>query len=78
MSTYNPEVNRAKGGGEFAKASAMLVSYQGMVETVQWVAGLAGVEMPSLVANFLCVVAVASVAMAVRRIRNWRKHRGAR
>lgn len=75
---YDQSINEAKGRGEFAKASAMLVSYQGMVETVQWAAGLFGVEMPPLVANFLCVVAVASVAMAVRRVRNWRKHRGAK
>jgi hypothetical protein len=75
---YDPAVNRAKGNSEFGKAVALLGSYQGAVETVQWAAGLAGVEVPSLVANFLCGAAVALVAMVVRRVRNRRKNGGPR
>ena len=75
---YEPSINEAKGRGEFAKASALVVSYQGMVETVQWAAGLAGMDVPPLVAQFLCGVVIASVAMAVHRVRNWRKHRVAK
>ena len=78
MSTYNPAVNRSKGNSEFGKAAALLGSYQGAVETVQWSAGLAGIDVPPLVANFLCGAVVALAAMAVRRIRNRQKHGGAR
>lgn len=76
MTGYSERINQAKGNGEFAKASALVVSYQGMVETVQWAAGLAGLDVPPLVAQFLCGVAVAVVAMVVRRVRNRKKNVG--
>lgn len=71
---YDPSKNQAKGAVAFAAASAVVASYQGMVETAQWAAGLAGVQLPPMVAQFLCGALVSAVAYIGKRMQNWRKH----
>lgn len=72
--SYDPSRNLAKGNGAFAGTGVAIGSYVGLVETVQWLASLWRLEIPDTAAQFLCGLAVALGAWAVKRFRNWRKH----
>ena len=72
--TYDASKNFAKGNGAFVAAGVTIGSYEGLVQTVQWLASLRHLTIPDTAAQFLCGVGVAFAMWSYKRIANWRKH----
>lgn len=72
--TYDASKNFAKGNGALAGALASIGGYEGLVQTVQWIASLYKLSIPDTAAQFLCALVIGVAAWSVRRVRNWRKH----